>query len=225
MVFTSSLSQGTPGLLHTPGMSSEFSLGDLKARNEAAWAEAFRSLWPCAFHAAQHPRVALTPAEAEDIACEALEELPDAVDRMKTARHPDLMDDLKPLIISIAYRRAISFARMKSADKRGRGQVMSLDALQEASAPVEPPTLDEWDDTGRAELIGLLDEALRRLEEPARGLLMDHLLRGLSYKELCGNYGLPMGTVSATLSRGLRKVREHLENLPRLREELRGFLR
>src|SRR5580658_11046904 len=100
-------------------------LSALQRGDEKAWHEAFRRLYPAAFAAARHPLAALTPAEAEDIAIEALTLLLPKVKQVAG------FDELRPLVITIASRKAISEKRRQLAEKRGGGGVSSLDAMQE----------------------------------------------------------------------------------------------
>src|SRR5271170_8232224 len=97
----------------------------LRRGDDEAWEEAFRRLYPSAFAAARHPLAALTPSEAEDIAIEALTLLLPKVAQVAA------FDELRPLVITIASRKAISEKRRQLADKRGGGGVSSLDAMQD----------------------------------------------------------------------------------------------
>src|SRR5258705_9316598 len=96
----------------TKHMSKEFpDLSALKAGNRAAWDEAFRHLWPMALRAARHPEACLVTWEAEDVANDAILELITQIDAVASA------DEMKALVITIAFRRGISLARRKSAAK------------------------------------------------------------------------------------------------------------
>src|SRR5471032_2476571 len=97
----------------------------LQRGDEEAWDEAFRRLYPPAFAAARHPLAALTPSEAEDIAIEALTLLLPKVKQVAE------FDELRLLVITIASRKAISEKRRQFADKRGGGDLTSLDAMQD----------------------------------------------------------------------------------------------
>src|SRR5476649_2599642 len=97
----------------------------LKRGDREAWDEAFRRLYPAAFAAARHPLAALTPTESEDIAIEALTLL---LPKVKLVAE---FDELRLLVITIASRKAISEKRRQLADKRGGGDLTSLDAMQD----------------------------------------------------------------------------------------------
>src|SRR5271170_8325039 len=147
-------------------------LAALKNGDEEAWDEAFRRLYPAAFAAARHPLAALTPSEAEDIAIEALTLLLPKVEQVAE------FDELRPLVITIASRKAISEKRRQLADKRGGGGVASLDALQDDESirfePAEQVTshLQAGD---LRELARLLHAALAGLDPRNAGLLRDFL--------------------------------------------------
>src|SRR5450432_1028457 len=100
-------------------------LAALQRGDEEAWDEAFRRLYPSAFSAARHPLASLTPSEAEDIAIEALTLL------LPKVKQVVAFDELRLLVITIASRKAISEKRRQLADKRGGGDLTSLDAMQD----------------------------------------------------------------------------------------------
>src|SRR5205085_287836 len=77
-----------------------------------AWNKAFSHLWTIALNAARHPAACLVPWEAEDVASEAVLELIANIESVTSPGHA------KALTATIAYRRAIEFARRKSAAKR-----------------------------------------------------------------------------------------------------------
>src|SRR5277367_5282950 len=136
-------------------------LSALQRGDEEAWDEAFRRLYPSAFAAARHPLASLTPTEAEDVAIEALTLLLPKVEQVAA------FDELRLLVITIASRKAISEKRRQLADKRGGGDVTSLDALQDDEnirfEPAEQLT-GNLRATDLRDLSRLLDAALSRLE-------------------------------------------------------------
>src|SRR5690242_775354 len=113
---------------------AELSFELLQKGDESTWTNAFRILWPCAFSAARHPAAMLTPDEAEDIACEALEILTHQVSRAKN------IEELKAFLARIAYCQAISLRRKKEALKRGSNQTLSLDEMQQSSESYWEPS-------------------------------------------------------------------------------------
>jgi RNA polymerase sigma factor (sigma-70 family) len=197
-------------------------LAELKRGDSAAWDEAFRRLYPPAFAAARHPLASLTPAEAEDVAIEALTLL------LPKVKEVGAFDELRLLVITIASRKAISERRRQLADKRGGGDLTSLDALQDdESVRFEPAELpaSRLNATDLRELARLLDEALAALEPRQADLVRDFLLHHLPYKELAEKYRMPIGSVGVSLARSLGKIRARLEATPKLWKELAAYLR
>jgi RNA polymerase sigma factor (sigma-70 family) len=197
-------------------------LDALRRGDNDAWEEAFRRLYPSAFAAARHPLAALTPSESEDIAIEALTLLLPKVGQVAE------FDELRPLVITIASRKAISEKRRQLADKRGGGAVSSLDAMQDdESIRFEPAeqALSRLQPGDLRELARMLDAALAGLEPRNAGLLRDFLVHHLPYKELAEKYQMPAGSIGVNLSRSLDKVRSHLKTNPTLWKELHAFLR
>ena len=197
-------------------------LSALKRGEEEAWDEAFRRLYPAAFAAARHPLAALTPSEAEDVAIEALTLL---LPKVKGVAE---FDELRLLVITIASRKAISEKRRQLADKRGGGDVTSLDALQDdETIRFEPAEqlVSHLNGGDLRELSQLLDEALAGLEPRQADLLRDFLMHHRPYKELSEKYGMPIGSIGVSLARGLDKIRARLQAMPKLWKELAAYLR
>ena len=194
----------------------------LQRGEDAAWDEAFRRLYPSAFAAARHPLASLTPAEAEDIAIEALTLL---LPKVKTVA---AFDELRLLVITIASRKAISERRRQLADKRGGGDLTSLDAMQDdETIRFEPAEqlISHFSDTDLRDLSRLLDQALSGLEPRHADLLRDFLVHHLAYKELAEKYRMPIGSIGVSLARSLDKIRSHLQTMPKLSKELAAYLR
>ncbi len=197
-------------------------LAALKKGDADAWDEAFRRLYPSAFSAARHPLASLTPTEAEDIAIEALTLL------LPKVKEVAAFDELRLLVITIASRKAISEKRRQLADKRGGGDVTSLDALQDdETIRFEPAEqlVSHLNPTDLRELAVLLDAALAGLEARNANLLRDFLIHHQPYKELAQKYDMPVGSIGVNLARSLEKVRTHLQARPKLWKELSAFLR
>jgi RNA polymerase sigma factor (sigma-70 family) len=58
----------------------------------------------------------------------------------------------------------------------------------------------------------LIRQAMRHVPERCRELLVLRELEGLSYRELAGAMGIPIGTVMSGLSRGRQAFRGALQN-------------
>jgi len=197
-------------------------LAALQRGDEEAWDEAFRRLYPAAFAAARHPLASLTPTEAEDIAIEALTLL---LPKVKDVAE---FDELRLLVITIASRKAISEKRRQLADKRGGGDLTSLDAMQDdETIRFEPAEkiVSHLNGTDLRELSRLLEVALASLEPRQADLLRDFLMHHLPYKELSEKYRMPIGSVGVSLARGLDKIRAQLQTMPKLWKELAAYLR
>jgi RNA polymerase sigma factor (sigma-70 family) len=197
-------------------------LAALKRGDDAAWQDAFQRLYPSAFAAARHPLASLTPTEAEDIAIEALTLLLPKVKQVAE------FDELRLLVITIASRKAISEKRRQLADKRGGGDLTSLDALQDdETIRFEPAEqlASHLGATDLRELSSLLDAALSGLEPRQAELVRDFLVHHLAYKELAKKYRMPIGSVGVSLARSLDKIRAHLRAMPKLWKELAAYLR
>jgi RNA polymerase sigma factor (sigma-70 family) len=194
----------------------------LQRGDDAAWDEAFRRLYPSAFAAARHPLASLTPSEAEDIAIEALTLLLPKVKKVAE------FEELRLLVITIASRKAISEKRRQLADKRGGGDLTSLDAMQDdETIRFEPAEqlISHLGDTDLRELSRLLDQALSGLEPRNAHLLRDFLVHHLPYKELAEKYRMPIGSIGVSLARSLDKIRAQLQTMPKLWKELAAYLR
>jgi RNA polymerase sigma factor (sigma-70 family) len=197
-------------------------LADLKRGDREAWDEAFRQLYPAAFAAARHPLAALTPTEAEDVAIDALTLL------LPKIREVDAFQELRLLVITIASRKAISEKRRQLAEKRGGGDLTSLDALQDnETIRFEPAEqlASRLTTTDLRDLSRLLDEALAALEPRQADLVRDFLVHHLPYKDLAQKYQMPIGSVGVSLARSLEKIRSRLQSTPKLWKELAAYLR
>ncbi len=197
-------------------------LAALQCGDQEAWDEAFRRLYPAAFAAARHPLAALTPTESEDIAIEALTLL------LPKVKQVVQFDELRLLVITIASRKAISEKRRQLADKRGGGDLTSLDAMQDdETLHFEPAEqfLTHLNATDLRELSMLLDAVLATLEPRQADLIRDFLVHHLPYKELSAKYKMPIGSIGVSLARGLEKIRAQLQTMPKLWKELAAYLR
>ena len=192
----------------------------LKTGDEQAWTRAFHDLWPLVLRAAQHPELCLTLEEAQDAASEALVQMVEQIERIR------FYDELKALAVTIAYRRAVSLARRKSAAKRQPPMPSRDLARQDCDAKENSDSMSSGlTNQELLELVGLLKEALAALDEETRMLLKEKIGQGFSYEELSRKHQMPVGTLCAKVARGLRKVRHALQSLPALVKELEAFLR
>jgi len=194
----------------------------LKRGDEQAWCDAFRSLWGIALRAAQHPEARLTFQEAEEAAADALRAIVSQIEKIGT------VEDLKRLLVAIAYYKAISLARAKSAGKRGQKITVSLEAnptMPEEEMRTGGFLSDHLTEIELQELTKLVEQALSNLKTEDRLILTDRMLQGASYHELSQKYRMPTATLQSKVARGLTKVRAALDTTPRLLQALNDFLR
>src|SRR5262245_61754104 len=92
-------------------------LNALRAGDPAAWDAAFQWLWPTAFAAARPSLERYLPAEIEDVAIEAFEELIEKVHSVEG------IEELKPLVARIAHNHAVDRLRKHFSQKGGKGQI------------------------------------------------------------------------------------------------------
>ena len=197
-------------------------LNAMQRGDPEAWDRAFSWLWPVAFAVAQEKLRAFLPAESEDIAIEALEELVEA------ARNLKHVEELKPLVASIAHHRAVSRLREHFAQKRGSGRTESLEGLKEESDhSVEPADIGRspLDHLNVTELASLLNELQAGMKAEQRVILTDFYLNLLSYEEIAAKHGVAVGSVGVYLKRSLDALRQAAGRQPELLKELGAFLR
>lgn len=175
----------------------------LQADDAAAWDDAFHWLWPVAFSAAQAKLQPYLPAEVEDVAIESLEALVEKVRSLKS------VEELKPLVASIAHHRAVSRLREWFTKTRGGGKTIPLDPLGEGGLadcpdPVadSPPVVLE-----QKELAQRLRRTIGELRPPTDAIMMDRFISELSYEEIARKHGIPIGSVGVYLKRGLETLR------------------
>jgi RNA polymerase sigma factor (sigma-70 family) len=163
----------------------------------------------------------LTEAEAEEAASEALAQL------VSQSVQAGTFDQLKPLTATIAFRKAVSLARRKSAAKRS-ARIVSLDdnsLSPESLFMPESPSTGALTDVEAAEMVLLLQKVLGELDPETQLLIEEKHVQGATYEELGARHGLPLGTACAKVARGLKKIRQRLAAAPTLAKELKAFLR
>lgn len=105
-------------------------------------------------------------------------------------------------LFAIARNAAMSLSRAARARVRG----VSLEEAPVPSSPDDPVRRAMSRDTER-----LVHEALQRLDEEARWLVVLRDIDGRDYTEIAGTLGLPLGTVKSRLHRARMRLRELLE--------------
>jgi RNA polymerase sigma factor (sigma-70 family) len=137
------------------------------------------------------------------VAIESLEALVEKVRELKS------VEELKPLVASIAHHRAVSLLRERFAKKRGEGRTGSPDPVQEG-AEVDYP--DPLADSPLAvieqkELAERLSQTLSEFKPPQGVILTDFFLNGLSYEEIAQKHCIPKNSVGVYLKRGRETLR------------------
>lgn len=193
----------------------------LREGSAEAWEMVFKTLYPSLFNAAKGVIGSCPGVEAEDVALETLEELPEIIHKIASA------DGLAPLAISIAHNKAASAMRAYFSQKRGGGKTDSLDGLAENGEPKVDAGGQEkpLEKLEHRELAALLGELLRALPDKIRGILDLFYLEGLTQAEIAEKLGLPTGTVGSYLSRARTALRAAAETQPKILQELLGYLR
>jgi RNA polymerase sigma factor (sigma-70 family) len=206
----------------TSGGSAELPPIDaLRTGDDLAWTAAFRYLWPVAMRAARHATPHLDEAEVEDRASEALSQLVDEVDHIRSS------EELIALTVTISYRRAISWVRRQSAAKRPQFALASTAEFLHAAnrQPTENAPCDSLTPLDLGELRALLNQALSSLNGDTRQILREKIELGLTFEEIGARRGIAIGTLCPKVMHALRKVRRVLQAAPELMKELRQFLR
>ncbi len=119
-----------------------------------------------------------------------------AVARIETL--PSLRD-LKPWFLRVVLNTARSQAGSEAARRRREEKVMQ-----------EQHTESPSDRAARTELAALASQELGKLDEKQRLALSLHYEGGLTHAEVAGVLGVPPGTASSDISRGLERLRERL---------------
>src|SRR6059036_1247832 len=148
-------------------------------RTEAeAWDEAFRWLWPAAFAVAQLKLQPFLPQDVEDVAIEALEALVEKVRELRS------VEELKPLVASIAHHKAVSRLRGAFSQKRGSAQTVPLEAPgnEAGDCPEVGTAQSPLDSLDQKELAERVSKTLAELKPPLGEVLADFFLEGLRYE-------------------------------------------
>ena len=175
----------------------------LQAGDADAWDEAFRWLWPAAFAVAQLKLQPFLPQDVEDVTIEALEALVEKVPEVGR------VEELKPLVASIAHHKAISRLREAYAAKRGSGKTVALEehTNEQGDCPELGAADSPIDLLEQKELAERVSKTLAALKPPLGEVLSDFFLQGLRYEEIAKKRGIAVGSVGVYLKRGLEAMR------------------
>lgn len=113
------------------------------------------------------------------------------------ARYDPELGSLRTWLFAILRNVVIDIGRSRSARRE-----VSVEAPEAADDPLER-TLVAWQ----------VEEALRRIGEAHRRVIVETHLRGRPYAELAGELGVPEGTIKSRVYYGLRALRNALEEM------------
>lgn len=143
--------------------------------------------------------------DVEDCTHEALRRALEGYGRLRDG------EALRPWLVGIA--RHVALDKM-----RERKRVRRRMEVPEGHEGEREPSVERFGDPGpgpdeqamHAERRQLVQQALEGLGESQRSALLLVHLEGLSYQEVAGRLGVPLGTVATWIARGRRSVADHL---------------
>jgi len=116
------------------------------------------------------------------------------------------------LFFTWLYRIAVNTA---ISMKRKQRVVLSIDALRNGTAPIDPPDPSERNRPGKAleqaEQERRIHQALSRLSPEHRAVLVMKDMEGQKYENMAEILGVPVGTIRSRLHRARLELRELLE--------------
>lgn len=140
------------------------------------------------------------------------EEAEDAAQETFVKAYSGLMDfRMESKFSSWAYRIAVNTCknRLVSRPYRDSRRHLDLEAAEMDGAPSAPDPSQVLESKGRRERI---EEAIARLPEEQRTLVVLRDVEGRSYEEIAETTGLNPGTVKSRLNRGRRQLQEWLRD-------------
>ena len=185
-------------------------MDQLANRENEAWRGAFPVLRKEAMFVLQnHHRLRLVEDEANDVCQEVLVEV---VGKFPYSPNKT-MDDLRFFSRRVALRRGIDHVRAKFAQKRGSGEVTSLDAELTADGltrlDLVASGLNALGHLRMREILQALSECVdNSIKAKERNLFQEFFMMGLTQNEINQKTGIPMGTIGVTLARARNKVLE-----------------
>ena len=135
--------------------------------------------------------------EAEDVTQDVL---------LRLWQHRDTVDEDRLLawLLRVTRNACVDTLRRRRA-RRQRITPGLDDGAEPADAGPTPDACAE-----AADFAALLQNALTRLREPYRSIVILREVQELSYEEICGAMDLPLNTVKVYLHRGRKMLREQL---------------
>lgn len=186
----------------------------------------FKLLWKPAYLAASKRTLQLSPPEIEEVASSAIQE---SWEKLITL---DSSQACCAYVAQVAYRRAVSLLRSKTAEKRGFNQTISLhqplNTHGSGSSDAASATLENiltFPAERSFEISELYELACSALGESERAVIDAFYLEQLSYKEISAQMNIPMGSIGTILARALKELKSFFACNPDLRKEFESNLR
>ena len=162
--------------------------------------ELLKDLYPVAYQAARRSAPTLTHEDWEDIASATL-----LAAREKLARGE--VKTPKALVCRISANKAMDVLRSSLAEKRGSGNVVSMD-----EDGFQEPVSQKAGFVERLELAEAVELAFNALEKEDRAFAVDALNLKLSYRELARKYQLTEGRVGSRLNAVRNQMKPFLKD-------------
>ena len=124
--------------------------------------------------------------------------------------------ELKALLAKITHDECVTFIRKIQAKKHGGGNVKSLDEMLEAVSDVIVESHEfNWSAHQRpsgpnSDLVRLVMGLADQLNPKERQVFEDFHINKLTYKQISGKHGIPIGSVGVYLKRSHEKLRDLL---------------
>ena len=129
---------------------------------------------------------------------------------LRAWRHSDRFDpevaSLRTWLFAICRHVIVDLARRRAVRPPVAGEPASPDGPRDGRA-------DGVDEVDRALVAWQVEEALRRIGEDHRRVLVEVYYRARPYAEVAGELGVPVGTVKSRVFYGLRALRLALEEM------------
>ena len=141
-------------------------------------------------------RVLGSEADAEDAVQEVMVAL------LESPSLLDPVDRVAGWLYAVVRRRAIDILRSESRRRRREGSDLVEELLDQRADPSEALEGEE--------LARELAAAIRQLPAPEREAFVANAIEGVTFRELSGRTGVPMGTLMARKKRAADRLRENL---------------
>lgn len=162
--------------------------------------DAARELYPVAYQAAKRSVPTLSHEDWEDAASESVLVVCQRMEK-ESVKSP------KALVASVSANKAKDALRKITSEKRGSGNIYSVDAED-----FQEPVGEGVAFVVNIELAEAVELALNSLTEEDRSFALDALNHKLPYRDLAAKYGLSEGRVGSRLHSIRAKMKPYLED-------------